>query len=106
VLTAPATFRFTYSSSSERHLRAATLMGVDVGGLSEAQRREALPHALIALMRDIGIPNGVGAVGYGDGDVPALIDGTLKQPRLLAGAPRPIGAQELDWILRDSMRYW
>ena len=36
----------------------------------------------------------------------ALIEGTLKQPRLLAGAPRPVGAAELDWILRDSMAYW
>jgi alcohol dehydrogenase class IV len=106
VLTAPSTFRFTYSSAPERHLRAAQLMGVDVNGLSEAQRREALPQALIALMRDIGIPNGIDAVGYGEDDLPALIDGTLKQPRLLAGAPRTIGAQELDWILRDSVRYW
>ena len=32
--------------------------------------------------------------------------GTLKQPRLLAGAPRAVGAAELDQILRDSMRYW
>ncbi|MBI2217579.1 MAG: iron-containing alcohol dehydrogenase [Candidatus Rokubacteria bacterium] len=106
VLTAPSTFRFTYASAPERHLRAAQLMDVDVNGLPEAQRREALPRALIALMRDIGIPNGISAVGYGEHDLPALIDGTLKQPRLLAGAPRAIGAQELDSILRDSMRYW
>jgi alcohol dehydrogenase class IV len=106
VLTAPSTFRFTYSSSPERHLRAAELMGVDVRGRSEAQKREALPDAFIALMRDIGIPNGLDAIGYGERDLPALIDGTLKQPRLLAGAPRPVGAQELDWILRDSLRYW
>jgi hydroxyacid-oxoacid transhydrogenase len=106
VLTAPATFRFTYSSASDRHLRAAQLMGVETGGLSEAERREALPQALIALMRDIGIPNGVGAVGYGERDLPSLIDGTLKQPRLLSGAPRAIGPRELDWILRDAMRYW
>ena len=45
-------------------------------------------------------------MGYGVGDVKALIDGTLKQPRLLAGAPRVIGAGELDWILRDAMQYW
>jgi alcohol dehydrogenase class IV len=106
IVTAPAAFRFTYPTSPERHLRAAELMGFPTGGLSESQRREALPGALIALMRDVGIPNGLGAIGYAERDIPALIEGTLKQPRLLAGAPRPVGAAELDAILRDADRYW
>ena len=106
ILTAPAAFRFTYSTAPERHLRAAELMGVAVDGLGEAERREALPRALIALMRDVGIPSGIAAVGYTDADVAALIEGTLRQPRLLAGAPRAVGAVELDWILRDAMQYW
>lgn len=106
IVTAPASFRFTYATSPERHLRAAELMGLPVAGLSAAERREALPRALMDLMRDVGIPNGLTAIGYGERDVSALIEGTLKQPRLLAGAPRAIGAQELDGILRDAMRYW
>jgi alcohol dehydrogenase class IV len=106
IVTAPAAFRFTYPTSPERHLRAAALMGVPTAGLSESERREALPQALMALMRDVGVPNGLAALGYGERDVPALIEGTLKQPRLLAGAPRPVGAAELDAILRDSLRFW
>jgi len=106
ILPAPAVFRFTYATSPERHLRAAELLGVPVAGLSEAERREALPGALIALMRDIGIPSGLRAIGYAERDVPALIEGTLKQPRLLSGAPRAIGAPELEGILRDAMQYW
>jgi len=106
ILTAPAAFRFTYPTAPERHLRAAELMGARVEGLSEAERREALPRALAALMRDVGIPNGLSAIGYSERDVPALIEGTLRQPRLLAGAPRAVGASELDWILRDAMTCW
>jgi hydroxyacid-oxoacid transhydrogenase len=106
ILTAPSAFRFTYPTAPERHLRAAELMGYPVAGLSDAERREALPRALIALMRDVGMPNGLTAVGYGERDVAALVEGTLKQPRLLAGAPRAVGAAELDWILRDAMQYW
>ncbi len=106
ILPAPAVFRFTYATSPERHLRAAELLGVPVAGLSEAERREALPGALIALMRDIGIPSGLRAIGYSERDVPALIEGTLKQPRLLSGAPRATGAPELELILRDAMQYW
>jgi hydroxyacid-oxoacid transhydrogenase len=106
ILTAPAAFRFTYATAPDRHLRAAALMGAPVEGLDDRGRREALPAALITLMRDTGIPNGLSAVGYGDRDIAALVEGTLKQPRLLAGAPRPVGAIDLEWILRDSMQYW
>ena len=106
ILTAPAAFRFTYATAPDRHLRAAALMGAPVDGLGERERREALPAALIALMRDTGIPNGLTAVGYGEHDIGALVEGTLRQPRLLAGAPRPVGAADLEWILRDSMQYW
>ncbi len=106
ILPAPAVFRFTYPASPERHLRAAELLGAPVGGLDAAARREALPQALIALMRDVGLPSGLAALGYAERDVPALVEGTLKQPRLLSGSPRPVGAGELESVLRDAMRYW
>jgi hydroxyacid-oxoacid transhydrogenase len=106
VVTAPATFRFTYATSPERHLRAAELMGVSTAGLSGRDAREALPGALQALMRDVGIPNGIAALGYGEGDIPALVEGTLKQPRLLSGSPRAVGSIDLAAILRDSLRCW
>ena len=106
ILTAPAAFRFTFATSPERHLRAAELLGAPVADLDETEQREALPRALLGLMRDIGIPNGLTAIGYTERDIPALIDGTLRQPRLLSGAPRPVGAPELELIIRDAMQYW
>jgi alcohol dehydrogenase class IV len=106
ILTAPAAFRFTFATSPERHLRAAALLGAPVADLDEAEQREALPRALLSLMRDVGIPNGLTAIGYTERDIPALIAGTLRQPRLLSGAPRPVGAPELELILRDAMQYW
>ena len=106
VVTAPATFRFTYATSPERHLRAAELMGVSTAGLSEREAREALPNALLALMRDVGVPNGLDALGYGERDIPSLLEGTLKQPRLLSGAPRAVGSAEITAILLESLRCW
>ena len=71
----------------ERHLRAASLLDpsrrpVD-GGTADT-----LPAVIIDLMRDIDIPNGIGAVGYGEDDVDDLVEGTLKQQRLLADLPQ------------------
>jgi alcohol dehydrogenase class IV len=106
ILTAPAAFRFTYATAPERHLRAAELLGVPVRDLDEASRPEALPRALVALMRDVGIPNGLAAVGYGEGDAAALVEGTLQQPRLLANTPRTVGPRDLDAIVRSSLRNW
>ena len=57
-------------------------------------------------MRDIGIPDGVAAVGFDDGDVDDLVEGALKQQRLLATAPRPVDGADLAGIFRRSMSLW
>lgn len=106
IVTAPATFRWTYPVSPERHLRAAQLLGGDVQGLTAAEMPEILPRTLLSLMHDTGIPNGLSALGYGEGDVAALIDGTLKQQRLLVNCPRAVGAEELQQIIHNSFEYW
>jgi hydroxyacid-oxoacid transhydrogenase len=57
-------------------------------------------------MRDTGILNGLAAMGYGETDVPAIIDGTLKQQRLLVNSPRDASADELRQIINSSFEYW
>ena len=57
-------------------------------------------------MRDVGIPAGIGAVGYGEGDVEGLVEGTRQQQRLLAIAPREPTDDDLATILRDSVQLW
>ncbi|HSV41516.1 MAG TPA: hydroxyacid-oxoacid transhydrogenase [Nocardioidaceae bacterium] len=99
-LTAPEAFRFTFDASPDRHLRAATLLGGDGHG------PEALPDALTALMRDIELPNGIGGVGYDEGDVDDLVEGAVKQQRLLATAPKDVTEDDLAGILRGSLELW
>ncbi len=67
---------------------------------------EVLPRTLLSLMRDTGIPNGLDALGYREADLSALIDGTLKQQRLLVNCPRAVGAEELRQIIQSSFEYW
>jgi alcohol dehydrogenase class IV len=102
-LTAPEAFRFTFPAAPERHLRAAQLLEPAAElGADEA----ALPGVLTRLMRDIGLPDGVGAVGFDAADVPELVEGSLKQQRLLATAPRPVTADDLVGIFERSMALW
>ena len=58
-LTAPEAFRFTFDAAPERHLHAARLLDPT----ATATGPDALPDVLTALMRDIGIPNGLAEVG-------------------------------------------
>ncbi len=103
-LTAPEAFRFTFEAAPERHLRAARLLAPDQD--LPADPAEQLPAALLSLMRDIGIPNGIGGVGYGAADVDDLVEGTLQQQRLLAVAPREVTAEDVAGIFTGSIELW
>ena len=101
-LTAPAAFALTFEAAPERHLRAASLLG----GSSADAGPDALPSVLRSLMRDIAIPNGLAEVGYLDSDVDDLVEGALKQQRLLATAPREVTGEDLAGVFRASMEHW
>jgi len=103
-LTAPEAFRFTFTAQPERHLRAAELLAPRMERPTDPA--EYLPSAIEQLMRDIGIPNGIGGVGYGKGDIPALVEGTMKQQRLLATAPREVTEDDLAGIFDRSLSLW
>lgn len=91
IVTAPAAFAFTEEASPERHARAASLLG-----------GSSLPDTLRALMADLSVPS-LRELGYGEEDVPELVEGALAQQRLLAVAPREVGADDLTAILTASL---
>jgi alcohol dehydrogenase class IV len=102
-LTAPAAFRFTYDGAPVRHVRAAKLL---TDGAADGSDRETLPSVLVDLMRDIGIPNGIGAVGYTAADVPDLVPGTMKQQRLLSTCIKTPDEDDIAAILTKSISNW
>ncbi len=102
-LTAPEAFRFSFESAPERHLAAARMMDPDAPKVAP---EEQLPSVLISLMRDIGIPNGIGGVGYTEADVPDLVPGTMKQARLLATCPKTPTEDDIADILTKSVENW
>ncbi len=103
-LTAPETFRFTFDAAPEQHLRAAELLDPQADKAND--QREQLPAVLVRLMRDIGIPNGIGGVGYTEADVPDLVPGTMKQQRLLATCPKTPTEDDIADILTKSVENW
>ena len=101
-LTAPEAFRFTFDAAPDRHLRAARLLDPDASG----DGPDVLPRTWSPLMRDIGLPNGLAEVGYGEADVDDLVAGAIQQQRLLATAPKPVTEDDLAQVFVASMEHW
>ncbi|MCD2188590.1 hydroxyacid-oxoacid transhydrogenase [Actinomycetospora soli] len=103
-LTAPEAFRFSFDSAPDRHMAAARMLGPNAETQNDAS--EQLPHVVTELMRDIGIPNGIGEVGFGESDIPDLVEGTMKQQRLLATCPRTPTEDDIADIFAKSISNW
>ena len=106
ILNAPAVFRFTAPANPQRHLLGAQLMGVDISAVAEADAGAVLASAIIALMQQTGVPNGLGAIGFTKADIPKLVEGTLPQHRVTKLSPRPATAADLQTLFDDALRYW
>jgi alcohol dehydrogenase class IV len=103
IVTAPAAFRFTYDAMPERHKEVAELL---TGGPISDADENTLPEVLISLMKDVGAPSGVRELGYSEDDIDDLVDGAMKQQRLLVGSPKEVTGEDLASILRESMENW
>ena len=103
IVTAPAAFRFTYDAMPERHKEVAELLAGE--SIPDADEN-TLPEILISLMKDVGAPSGVRELGYSEDDIDDLVEGAMKQQRLLVGSPKEVTEEDLASILRESMENW
>lgn len=103
IVTAPAAFRFTYDAMPERHRYVAELLS---GQSIEKADENTLPEILIQFMKDVGAPRGVRELGYNEDEIDDLVDGAMKQQRLLVGTPKEVTEEDLANILRESMENW
>ena len=106
ILNAPAVFRYTAPMNPERRLHAARLMGTDVSDAGPEDAGDVLADAIIALVRRIGVPNGLEAIGYTADDAPALAAGAFPQQRVIKLSPRHVEEEDLRQLFLDSMRLW
>ncbi len=106
ILTAPAIFRWTAVANPARHLESARLLGADVRGAAPEDAGDILAGALVDIMKAVGMPNGLNAVGITDDDLDALVSGTLPQSRLTQLSPRTTTAADYRTMFAGSMTIW
>lgn len=106
ILNAPAAFRVTAHTDPVRHLDAAAHLGADTAAASPDDAGTVLADVLIQIMRAVGMPNGLGGVGYTGADTSALTDGAWPQQRLLSNAPVEVDKAMLTGTFEQALRYW
>ncbi len=106
ILHTPAVARFTAATSPERHLLAAKALGADISRATPTEAGQILADRVIHFMQKLNMPNGLKQVGYSLSDIPALVEGTLPQQRILKLSPRSIGTDELARLFEESMMIW
>ena len=106
ILHAPAVFRWTAATNPTLHLQAAQLMGADTRGATPDDAGEILAGAIVEIMRQTGMPNGLKAIGFSEADVDKLVEGTLPQHRVTKLSPKPASAADLRQLFLNSMTCW
>ena len=106
IVNAPAVFRFTGPTCPERHLKAAEAMGANVSNVAIKDAGNILADRVIEMMRQTGIPNGNGDLGYKEKHLEALTEKAYLQQRLLVNSPLQPDRNQLKELFRDSLSYW
>jgi len=106
IINAPAAFRFGAPANPKLHLEMAELMGADISGASDDDAGELLAGATIDLMKKVGVPNGLAAIGFTEDDLDDLVKGAAAQHRITKLAPRKFDENDLRDMFKDAMKYW
>ncbi|KAK9344608.1 alcohol dehydrogenase [Lipomyces starkeyi] len=110
-VTAPQVFRFTGPTNPDRHLAAAEIFGVDISNAKAESAGEILGDAVAEFLVKLGDqPRGISQLGFTREDIPALVEGTLPQARVLMLAPNfqkdeDQKREDLARILERSLTY-
>jgi hydroxyacid-oxoacid transhydrogenase len=106
ILNAPPVFRFTATAAAERHLEAAQVLGAEISRAKPDDAGKVLSDRIVWFMHELGVPNGLRALGYTTGDIPALVEGTLPQHRVTKLSPRPAQREDLARLFEEALVAW
>lgn len=100
----PAGYAFKYLApyNLAKFSRAAELLTGEVA-YDAKEVGEMLFEYYMKLLEDLGVPTNLRELGFGREDLEALVEGTLKQQRLLAQSPKHVGRKDLEKIFSEAL---
>lgn len=103
----PATMEYNSSAAMEKFATIADLMGEDISRLSLREAARRAPSMIRELIRDLGLPQGLKAIGVTD---LSKVKQLVNRPGWDASSPRPAGPDDYDLLLeacmQPAMSYW
>jgi len=100
----PAAYAFRYIASYnfEKFKEVVRILtGEELENVREVS--DSLFEYYIRLLEDLNVPTNLSDIGFTKNDLEALVDGTLKQQRLLAQSPKLITKKDLEKIFLDAL---
>ncbi|WP_157271838.1 iron-containing alcohol dehydrogenase [Azohydromonas aeria] len=91
----PSVMAFNLVGSERRFAAMARAMGLDTGGLSDAQAGTAFVEELKRLNADLGVPPHLRGWGIDETHLDGLVEGASKVTRLLDNNPRPMSRADM-----------
>jgi alcohol dehydrogenase len=88
---------FNYPATGGRYDKIAEAMGIELSGLREAGRKEALLQGIAELRKDAGVAATIGALGVKAADIPQLAKNAFDDA-CSATNPRKLSAQDIEQI--------
>lgn len=103
----PATMEYNTIAAIEKFATIAELMGEDISRLSLRDAARRAPSTIRELIRDLGLPLGLRAIGVDD---LSKVKQLVNRPGWDASSPRPAGPDDYDLLLEacmePAMSYW
>ena len=106
VVNAPAIFQYLAEGAPERHLEAAGFLSADTVDATPEDAGEIVSKRIIQMMQQTGVPNGLSGVGFGESDVKALAESSIRQTRAINNAPKVANQSDMESIYRTAVNYW
>ncbi|WP_167915894.1 hydroxyacid-oxoacid transhydrogenase [Thermococcus sp. LS2] len=100
----PGFLKFIAPILPDKVARIAELFGKNIKGLSKREAALMASEALAELLRDIGFPNGLEALGIGRDEIPQMAKESMVRP--WPASPIKYTPKEIETIYELSLHYW
>lgn len=99
----PEVIRYNSSSAPGRYREIAEILGKHTADLDRFEAASKAAEAVNELSDDVGMPDGLSAVGVSEHEIEVFAEDTMKLQRLLDGNPRKLDAEDAEKIFRRSL---
>jgi alcohol dehydrogenase class IV len=93
---------YNYSAASERYQKLAAAIGIDLRGLNDGEKKDALLARITALRQEIGIGERFVPAEISSGTIETLVQNALRDPCLITN-PRPVSGEDLKVLYERTL---